>query len=179
VTRARVAVVMGTRPEVIKLAPVVRAMQDSHSLAPMVISTGQHRQMLDQALQIFGIEPDVDLELMAAEQTLTDLTARALARMGSILMDIAPSWVIVQGDTTTALAASLAAFYARIPVAHVEAGLRSDERYSPFPEEINRRMIDQIAELLFAPTGGAADRLRSEGSRRPVFTSPATRWWMR
>lgn len=154
---------MGTRPEAIKLAPVVRAMRDSSWLDPIVISTGQHRQMLDQALQIFGIEPDVDLELMAAEQTLTDLTARALVRMRSILEEMAPSWVIVQGDTSTALAASLAAFYARIPVAHVEAGLRSDERYSPFPEEINRRMIDQMSELLFAPTGGAAARLRSEG----------------
>jgi UDP-N-acetylglucosamine 2-epimerase (non-hydrolysing) len=162
-TRSTVALVMGTRPEAIKLAPLVHAMRASPWLAPQVVSTGQHRQMLDQALALFGIEPDVDLHLMADKQTLTDLTARALLRMRAVLVDLAPSWVVVQGDTTTALAAALAAFYERIPVAHVEAGLRSGERYSPFPEEVNRRMIDQISDLLFAPTAGAAARLLGEG----------------
>jgi UDP-N-acetylglucosamine 2-epimerase (non-hydrolysing) len=162
-TRATVALVMGTRPEAIKLAPLVHAMRESPWLAPQVVSTGQHRQMLDQALDIFGLEPDVDLHLMADRQTLTDLTSRALLRMRAVLVDLAPSWVVVQGDTTTALAAALAAFYERIPVAHVEAGLRSGERYSPFPEEGNRRMIDQISDLLFAPTGNAAARLMAEG----------------
>jgi UDP-N-acetylglucosamine 2-epimerase (non-hydrolysing) len=162
-TRATVALVMGTRPEAIKLAPLVRAMRESPWLSPQVVSTGQHRQMLDQALDIFGIEPDVDLHLMADKQTLTDLTSRALLRMRAVLVDLSPSWVVVQGDTTTALAAALAAFYERIPVAHVEAGLRSGDRYSPFPEEANRRMIDQISDLLFAPTGNAAARLLGEG----------------
>jgi UDP-N-acetylglucosamine 2-epimerase (non-hydrolysing) len=163
VSRARVAVVLGTRPEVIKLAPVVHALQGSEMLAPYVISTGQHRQMLDQSLEVFGIRPDVDLEVMSAQQDLSEVTARTLVRMRAELARIAPSWMVVQGDTTTALAGALAGFYARIPVAHVEAGLRSGQHYSPYPEEINRRVIDQIADVLFAPTGGAAARLFGEG----------------
>lgn len=162
-SRARVAVVLGTRPEVIKLAPVVHALQGSEMLAPYVISTGQHRQMLDQSLEVFGIRPDVDLEVMSAQQDLSEVTARTLVRMRAELARIAPSWMVVQGDTTTALAGALAGFYARIPVAHVEAGLRSGQHYSPYPEEINRRVIDQIADVLFAPTGGAAARLFGEG----------------
>lgn len=157
-TRGKVAVVVGTRPEVIKLAPVVLALRQSRQLAPVVISTGQHRTMLDQSLAVFGIAPDRDLDLMMPGQSLEDLTARALVAMKEALAAIEPCWVVVQGDTTTALAAAMAAFYARVPVAHVEAGLRSGERYSPFPEEINRRMIDQIAELLLAPTRSAADQ---------------------
>lgn len=162
-SRAQVAVVLGTRPEVIKLAPVVRALRDSETLAPYVISTGQHRQMLDQSLEVFGIAPDVDLDVMLPQQDLSELTARTLVRMRAVLARIAPSWMVVQGDTTSALAGALAGFYARIPVAHVEAGLRSGQRYSPYPEEINRRVIDQIADVLFAPTGGAAARLFDEG----------------
>lgn len=162
-TRGKVAVVVGTRPEVIKLAPVVLALRQSRQLAPVVISTGQHRTMLDQSLAVFGIAPDRDLDLMMPGQSLEDLTARALVAMKEALAAIEPCWVVVQGDTTTALAAAMAAFYARVPVAHVEAGLRSGERYSPFPEEVNRRMIDQIAELLLAPTRSAADHLLAEG----------------
>jgi len=162
-TRGRVAIVVGTRPEVIKLAPVVLALRQSHELAPVVISTGQHRTMLDQALEVFGIAPDIDLGLMAPGQTLEELTARALVKMKETLAAVAPSWVVVQGDTTTALAAAMASFYARVPVAHVEAGLRSGDLSSPFPEEMNRRMIDQIADLLLAPTRGAADHLLGEG----------------
>jgi UDP-N-acetylglucosamine 2-epimerase (non-hydrolysing) len=163
VTRGKVAIVVGTRPEVIKLAPVVLALRESEELAPVVISTGQHRSMLDQALAAFGIAPDLDLELMAPDQTLEDLTARALVRMKGALAAVRPSWVVVQGDTTTALAAAMASFYARVPVAHVEAGLRSGDPGSPFPEEMNRRMIDQIADLLLAPTEGARQRLLGEG----------------
>jgi UDP-N-acetylglucosamine 2-epimerase (non-hydrolysing) len=163
VTRGKVAIVLGTRPEVIKLAPVVLALRESEELAPVVISTGQHRSMLDQALAAFGIAPDLDLELMAPNQTLEDLTARALVRMKGALAAVRPSWVVVQGDTTTALAAAMASFYARVPVAHVEAGLRSGDPSSPFPEEMNRRMIDQIADLLLAPTDGARQRLLGEG----------------
>lgn len=162
-SRAQVAVVIGTRPEVIKLAPIVHALRDSETLAPYVISTGQHRQMLDQSLEVFGITPDVDLEVMSPQQDLSELTARTLVRMRAELERVAPSWMVVQGDTTTALAAALAGFYAQIPVAHVEAGLRSGQRYAPYPEEINRRVIDQIADVLFAPTGGAAARLFDEG----------------
>ena len=112
---------------------------------------------------MFGIRPDVDLEVMSPQQDLSELTARTLVRMRVALEQITPSWMVVQGDTTTALAAALAGFYAQIPVAHVEAGLRSGQRYSPYPEEINRRIIDQVADLLFAPTSGAAARLFDEG----------------
>ena len=162
-TRANVAVVVGTRPEVIKMAPVVFALRESRMFQPVLVSTGQHREMLAQALAVFGLVPDIDLDLMAPAQTLSDLAARTLAATGKVIDQIKPAWLLVQGDTTTALAAGLAGFYARVPVAHVEAGLRSGRRYSPFPEEMNRRMIDQLAELLFAPTGGAASRLLDEG----------------
>jgi len=162
-SRTPVAIVIGTRPEVIKMAPIVQALNDSATLAPWVISTGQHREMLDQSLAVFGIASDVDLGVMAAKQNLSELTARTLVGMRVELERVRPSCVVVQGDTTTALAAALAAFYARIPVAHVEAGLRSGQRWSPYPEEINRRVIDQIADLLFAPTRGAAARLVDEG----------------
>jgi UDP-N-acetylglucosamine 2-epimerase len=128
-----------------------------------VISTGQHREMLDQSLAVFGIASDVDLGVMAPHQNLSELTARTLVGMRVELERVRPSCVVVQGDTTTALAAALAGFYARIPVAHVEAGLRFGQRWSPYPEEINRRVIDQIADLLFAPTSGAAARLVDEG----------------
>jgi len=163
VTRGKVAVVVGTRPEVIKLAPVILALRQSRHLAPVVISTGQHRTMLDQALEVFGVAPDLDLDLMMPGQTLEDLTARALVKMKGALAEVQPSWVVVQGDTTTAMAAALASFYARVPVAHVEAGLRSGDLASPFPEELNRRMVDQMSDLLFAPTRGAADHLLAEG----------------
>jgi UDP-N-acetylglucosamine 2-epimerase len=162
-SRAQVAIVIGTRPEVIKMAPIVQALRESETLAPYVISTGQHRQMLDQSLDVFGITPDVDLEVMSPQQNLSELTARTLVRMRVELERIAPSWMVVQGDTTTALAGALAGFYAQIPVAHVEAGLRSGQRDSPYPEEINRRIIDQVADVLFAPTGDAAAHLLDEG----------------
>lgn len=162
-SRANVAVVVGTRPEVIKMAPLVLALRESEHLQPVLISTGQHRQMLDQALSVFGLTPDIDLQLMEPGQGLTRIAARTLETITKVYEQIQPAWVAVQGDTTTALAAGLAAFYAKIPVAHVEAGLRSGQRYSPFPEEINRRMIDQFAELLLAPTSNAAATLLDEG----------------
>lgn len=165
-SRSNVIVVIGTRPEVIKMAPVVFALRESATLAPVLVSTGQHREMLDQALEVFGLRPDLDLQLMAPSQTLPDLAARTLARMSDVLEEAQPAWVLVQGDTTTAFAAGLASFYARIPVGHVEAGLRSGRRYEPFPEEINRRMIDQFAEQLFAPTWHAAAKLIEEGASR-------------
>lgn len=162
-TRQNVAVVVGTRPEVIKMAPIVFALRESSAYRPVLLSTGQQREMLDQALDVFGLKPDVELGLMSPGQTLPDLTARALAASSRALADIAPAWTLVQGDTTTAFAAGLASFYAQIPVGHVEAGLRSGRRYAPFPEELNRRMLDQLSELLFAPTVQAASRLTEEG----------------
>jgi UDP-N-acetylglucosamine 2-epimerase (non-hydrolysing) len=159
----RVAVVVGTRPEAIKLAPVVRALRDRANLEPVLISSGQHRQLLDQALGVFGLSPDIDLAVMSPGQTLHDVTSRTLVRMRGVFQKCGLSWVVVQGDTTTAFAAALAAFYDKIPVAHVEAGLRSGQRYSPFPEEINRRLIDQLSSVLFAPTNLARQLLLQEG----------------
>ena len=132
----KIAVIIGTRPEGIKLAPVVRQLLRSTMLKPLVISTGQHREMLEQALHPFGVRPDVNLSIMSAGQTLHDVTSKSLAGLRSVFHEHQPAWVIVQGDTTTAFAAALAAFYDQRPVAHVEAGLRSGHRYSPFPEEI-------------------------------------------
>jgi UDP-N-acetylglucosamine 2-epimerase (non-hydrolysing) len=159
----KIAVVAGTRPEVIKLVPVVQALRATPGIQPLFISTGQHRQMLDQALAVFGEKPDLDLQVMSSTQTLHDVTTRALTGMRDVLERERPDWVVVQGDTVTAFAAALAAFYSRIPVAHVEAGLRSGDRHAPFPEEVNRRMVDQLSEVLFAPTADAAALLRAEG----------------
>ncbi len=157
-------VIFGTRPEAIKLAPVVRELRRRTPPGGHVriCVTGQHRQMLDQVLRIFEIEPDVDLDLMRPNQSLPDLTARALTAVADVLADDRPDAVLVQGDTTTAMAAALAAFYAQVPVGHVEAGLRTGDRYSPFPEEINRRVISTLATWHFAPTRRAAEALLKE-----------------
>jgi UDP-N-acetylglucosamine 2-epimerase (non-hydrolysing) len=162
-TSVRVGVVMGTRPEAIKLAPVIHELRRRPGMEPYVISTGQHRTMLEQALAAFDLRPDADLQVMTPGQTLHDVTSRTLLGLRQLLAEQPLDWLVVQGDTTTAFAAALAAFYARIPVAHVEAGLRSGQRYSPFPEEINRRMVDQLSQLLFAPTEASRQLLLAEG----------------
>jgi UDP-N-acetylglucosamine 2-epimerase (non-hydrolysing) len=159
----RIGVVLGTRPEAVKLAPVVAALAASPEHQPVVISTGQHRELLGQVLDPFGVRPDVDLDLMAPGQSLTDLAGRALQRMGEVLDRLRVELLVVQGDTTTTLAGALAGFYRRIPVAHVEAGLRTDDRFSPYPEEVNRRLVTQLADLHLAPTEHARDRLLGEG----------------
>ena len=156
-------VVIGTRPEAIKLAPVVRALASSPRFAPRVVVTGQHREMVDQMLALFGVTPDADLNLMAHGQSLSDIAARVVTAVGTVVRDVSPSAVVVQGDTTTAMASALAAFHERVPVAHVEAGLRTGDRYSPFPEEVNRRLITQLATLHLAPTRNAVDNLLAEG----------------
>ncbi len=161
--RAVVLVVVGTRPEAIKLAPVVEALRDSAALRPVLLATSQHREMLRQALAPFGFEPDRDLDVMTAGQSPTMVASRVLDRIEPILAELAPAFVVVQGDTTTALAAAWAAFYGGIPVAHVEAGLRSGRIDSPFPEEFNRRGVSVAAALHFAPTEGARAHLLSEG----------------
>lgn len=161
--RAAVLVVAGTRPEAIKVAPIVEALRDSATLRPVLLATSQHREMLRQALAPFGLEPDRDLEVMTAGQSPTMVASRVLDRIEPVLAEAAPSFVVVQGDTTTALAAAWAAFYAGIPVAHVEAGLRSGRIDSPFPEEFNRRGVSVAASLHFAPTEGARTNLLSEG----------------
>jgi UDP-N-acetylglucosamine 2-epimerase (non-hydrolysing) len=162
-SRAPVLVVIGTRPEAIKLAPVVESLRDSRLLRPVILATSQHREMLRQALVPFGLEPDLDLEVMTVGQSPTMVAARVLDRIERSLADLAPAFVVVQGDTTTALAAAWASFYARIPVAHVEAGLRSGRLDSPFPEEFNRRGVSVATSLHFAPTPGSRENLLREG----------------
>ena len=159
-----VAVALGTRPEAVKLAPVVHELRDRGDLFRLtVISTAQHRQMLDQVLALFAIEPDLDLAVMRPDQGLAGLTSRALLGMEQALAEVRPDVLVVQGDTTTVFAASLAAFYARVPVAHVEAGLRSRDLANPYPEEANRRLAGVLSSLHFAPTKGARDNLLAEG----------------
>jgi UDP-N-acetylglucosamine 2-epimerase len=157
------AIIVGTRPEAIKLAPVVRELRHEGLLEPLLVSTGQHREMLAQALGAFGLRPDVDLGVMTPGQTPQEVAARTIEGMQQLLHVRRPRWVVVQGDTTTAFAAAFSAFGARVPVAHVEAGLRSGRRDEPFPEEMNRRLVDQLSDVLFAPTATARDTLLREG----------------
>jgi UDP-N-acetylglucosamine 2-epimerase (non-hydrolysing) len=160
----RVLLIFGTRPEAIKVAPVALALQQcSTDFETVLCSTGQHRQMLDQALGAFALVPDIDLELMQPNQTLAGLTARAITGLDAVMASQQPDMVIVQGDTSTAMAGALAAYYHRVPVAHLEAGLRTQDIYQPFPEEANRRLIGTLATLHFPPTNLAADHLRREG----------------
>lgn len=160
--RKKILIVFGTRPEAIKLAPVVNALRARPELDARVCVTAQHRQMLDQVLKLFSITPDFDLDLMRAGQDLTDITARALVGLREVFAGWRPDRVLVHGDTTTTMSAALAAYYARIPVGHVEAGLRTGNIYSPWPEEINRRMAGVIADVHFAPTDQARQNLLNE-----------------
>lgn len=162
--------VYGTRPEAIKMAPVVAAARSSEKLGVVVTVTGQHREMLDQVNALFGIEPDHDLDVLAQRQTLVEVTTRTLQGLTRVLRDVRPDAVVVQGDTTTSMAAAVAAFYERIPVVHVEAGLRTSDVYSPFPEEMNRRLTTRLAALHLAPTPGAARNLVCEGIARADVT---------
>ena len=157
-----IAVIVGTRPEAIKLAPVIRSLQASDSLRPLTISTSQHAQMTAQIFQSFGITPDLDLGVMRPRQSLWDLTAALTTALGQVFSGNRIDGVVVQGDTTSAFVGGLCAFYHQIPVAHVEAGLRSHDRYSPFPEELNRTMLSRLANWHFAPTDFSASLLRAE-----------------
>jgi len=156
-------VIYGTRPEAIKMAPVVMGLQESGGYRTSVVSTGQHREMLDQVHRTFGIEADHDLDIFQHGQGLEGVTSRTLERLTPLLQEHRPDVVVVQGDTTSAFAAGLAAFYQRIPVVHVEAGLRTPSIWSPFPEEGNRRLLTRLAALHLAPTVGSRDNLLSEG----------------
>jgi UDP-N-acetylglucosamine 2-epimerase (non-hydrolysing) len=157
-----ILVAFGTRPEAIKLFPVIHELQQDADFDVTVCVTGQHREMLDQVLDIAKIKPDVDLDIMRPNQSLPQITSRILSSFDEVLAKFAPDRVIVQGDTTTAMAAALSSYYRKIPVDHVEAGLRSGNIYSPFPEEANRKMVGSIASLHFAPTARAADALIRE-----------------
>jgi len=173
-TPLRVLTVIGTRPEAIKMAPVVQALAAEETIAGRVCVTAQHRQMLDQVLRLFAIRPDYDLDLMQPDQDLTDLTAEVLVGLRLVLQDCKPDLVLVQGDTTTTWAAALVAYCQRIPVGHVEAGLRTGNRYAPWPEEMNRRLTGSLAELHFAPTEGARLNLLHEGVKDKTSSSPET-----
>ena len=157
-----VIVLVGTRPEAIKMAPVVRELKNSEHLYPFLLSSGQHRELLDQALAPFGLKPDLDLRLMQPNQSLADLTARALSAIHNVLLERKPAAILIQGDTTTVLAGALAATYAKIPVGHVEAGLRTHDLYAPFPEEMNRRLTAPLCRWLFAPTQATKQNLIKE-----------------
>lgn len=159
----KVLIVFGTRPEAIKMAPVVKRLAADQRLQTRVCVTAQHRQMLDQVLKLFAITPDYDLDLMTVGQDLTGITNRVLDGLRRVLIEYRPDRVLVHGDTTTTFAASLAAFYQKIPVAHVEAGLRTRNLYSPWPEEANRKLTATLADLHFAPTARARDNLLREG----------------
>jgi UDP-N-acetylglucosamine 2-epimerase (non-hydrolysing) len=163
-SRRKIVTILGTRPEVIKMAPVIRELEGRRSVFEhTVVATAQHRQMLDQVLDFFGIKPDIDLGLMKQNQDLAEFASRSLLALSNLFSELKPDAVLVQGDTTTVATAALAAFYKRVRVGHVEAGLRSFDRYQPFPEEINRRLAGCLADLHFAPTARARANLLREG----------------
>jgi UDP-N-acetylglucosamine 2-epimerase (non-hydrolysing) len=158
-----VAVILGTRPEAIKLAPVVKQLNSLPQVKTHLILTGQHREMVDRVMELFELKADRDLAIMKPQQTLTNITCDSLQGLEKIFAQIKPKFIFVQGDTTTAFSAALAAFYHQIPIGHVEAGLRTNNLYDPYPEEANRRLISQIAQLHFAPTKLAVKNLQESG----------------
>jgi UDP-N-acetylglucosamine 2-epimerase (non-hydrolysing) len=180
--RIKVLSVLGTRPEAVKLAPVIRALQSHPEIESSICITAQHREMLDQVLQVFDIHPDFDLNLMRPDQSLADLTAALFTHLDPVLVKKKPDWVFVQGDTTTVMSAAVNAFYRQIRVGHVEAGLRTFDKWQPFPEEINRRIAGTVADLHFAPTTLNRSNLLKEGvpEERIVITGnpviDAVRW---
>ena len=159
----QICITLGTRPEAIKLAPVIQKFRRCDAFDTQVILTGQHREMVEQVMELFELSANRDLEIMQTKQTLTDITCLSLRGLETVFKEIQPKLVLVQGDTTTAFAATLAAFYQQIPVGHVEAGLRTDDLFNPYPEEANRRLISQLAQLNFAPTSLAVENLQKSG----------------
>lgn len=159
----RVLSVLGTRPEAVKMAPVIARLKATDGVTSQVCVTAQHRQMLDQVLQLFHIEPDFDLDLMKPDQSLPDLTAAVATGLAPVVREANPDWILIQGDTTTVMVAALLGYYQGVRVGHVEAGLRTGDKWQPFPEEINRRMASVLADLHFAPTVTARSNLLQEG----------------
>ena len=171
----KISFIFGTRPEAIKLCPLILAMKEHTGFEPHVCVTAQHREMLDQVMEVFGVVPDVDLALMEPNQTLAGLTSKAIAKIDAYLAKYQPDMVIVQGDTTTVFCAAMAAFYRQIPIGHVEAGLRTWNKFSPFPEEINRVLTTRVADLHFAPTQISRDNLLKESvDDRNIFVTGNT-----
>jgi UDP-N-acetylglucosamine 2-epimerase (non-hydrolysing) len=173
---AHIMVVIGTRPEAVKMFPVIQRIRERGDVFRLTIcSVGQHREMLAQMFALFGIEPDLELNIMTENQSLDDIVSRTLLRMGEVFRSFPPDFVLVQGDTSAAFAAALCAFHHGIPVGHVEAGLRTGDRGNPFPEEMNRRLISSVSRLHFAPTVRAESHLLSEGvSREDIFLTGNT-----
>jgi len=165
----KVLVLVGTRPEAIKMAPIIKELKSSAEYEVTVCSTSQHKEMLQQVFDFFGITSDFDLQVMEANQSLSSLTSKIITQLTDVLTQVKPEWIIVQGDTTTAMAGALAAFYQKIKIAHVEAGLRSHDLYSPFPEEMNRAVISKIATCHFCPTERAVNNLKRENITTNVF----------
>lgn len=174
--KIKVMVVFGTRPEAIKMAPLIfQLKKQSEKFETMTVVTAQHRQMLDQVLQTFNIEPDIDLDIMGKSQTLTDITVKILNQLDKLLKEVKPDIILVHGDTTTTFATSLAAFYNQVRIGHVEAGLRTWEKYSPFPEEMNRQMTDAVTDLYFAPTMQSKENLIKENhDEKNIFVTGNT-----
>lgn len=172
----KVFIIFGTRPEAIKLAPVIKEMEKYSSKFRVTICvTGQHKEMLNQVLEIFDLVPDINLNIMKKNQSLSDITIEVLRRLEEFFKQKEPDLIVVQGDTTTTFAASLAAYYARIKIAHIEAGLRSGDKYNPFPEEINRKLTDCLADFYFAPTEKAKENLINEGiEQKKIFVTGNT-----
>ena len=173
-SKARIMSVFGTRPEAIKMAPLVRELTGREGLESLCCVTAQHREMLDSVLEIFQIKPDFDLNIMEPGQTLSTITTKCLLGLEKVFQEAKPDLVLVHGDTSTAFSAALAAFYGKIPVGHVEAGLRTYDRYSPFPEEMNRTMIGDLAELHFSPTAANRENLRREGIEKGIYLTGNT-----
>ncbi len=170
----RVMTIFGTRPEAIKMAPLVLELQSRQGIQPICCVTAQHREMLDAVLEIFRLKPDYDLNIMEPRQTLSTITTKCLLGMEGVLEEAKPDLVLVHGDTSTTFAGALAAFYRQIPVGHVEAGLRTWDKYSPFPEEMNRKLVGDIADLHFCPTPANRENLAREGITDGVFVTGNT-----
>ncbi len=170
----KITFVAGTRPDTIKLAPVVKIFKDDSAFRTFLIVTAQHRHLLDQVLDVFSLSPDVDLNIMTENQDLFYISTKALSGFKSVFREIQPDMVIIQGDTTTAFITALSAFYEKIPVAHIEAGLRSFDRYNPFPEEMNRLLADNLSTILFPPTKRAKENLLREGLKQNIYITGNT-----
>lgn len=171
----KIMLIFGTRPEAIKMLPLVKQLENNTNLSAVTVVTGQHREMLDQVLKVFQTEPDYDLGIMSKNQSLTDITVNIISNLNTIISKELPDMILVHGDTTTTFAASLFAFYNRIPVGHVEAGLRTWDKYSPFPEEANRQLTDVLSDIYFAPTETSKLNLLKENhSKSKIFVTGNT-----
>ena len=172
--KLRIMSVFGTRPEAIKMAPLVQELKKYPEIVSLCCVTAQHRQMLDSVLEVFDLKPDWDLDIMTPRQTLSTITSKCLLGMDEAIDELKPDMILVHGDTSTTFAGALSAFYHQVPVGHVEAGLRTYDKYSPFPEEMNRKMVSAIADLYFCPTVNNRENLVKEGIEKGLFVTGNT-----